>query len=67
MENTKLASRGKTRIERMVVLEFVDNELQVTSSRDLDVEQIAGMLQTALQMMLFMLDDLDTGDKQVLQ
>jgi hypothetical protein len=50
-----------------VVLRVIDEELHVSASEDLNQVYIAGMLYKALQALSFMMDELDTSDKRVLQ
>ena len=67
MENTKLADHGETPIRKTVILRVIDEELHVSASEDLNQVYIAGMLYKALQALSFMMDELDTSDKRVLQ
>ena len=67
MENTKLADRGETPIEKTVILRVIDEELHVSASEDLNQVYVAGMLYKALQALSFMMDELDTIDNRVLQ
>lgn len=65
MENTKLASRGKTLIKQSVFIEIVDGQLELFSSPDLDVEGIAEILYKSLQMMSSILEVIDNVDDTV--
>ena len=66
MENTKLASRGKTLIKQSVFIEIVDGQLELFSSPDLDVEGIAEILYKSLQMMSSILEAIDNVDDTVI-
>ncbi len=67
MENTKLDDHGETPTKKTVVLRVIDEELHVSASEDLNQVYVAGMLYKALQALSFMMDELDTSDKRVLQ
>jgi len=67
MENTKLADHGETPIERMVVLQVIDDELRVQASEDLDIEYVGAMLYKALQAIHFAAYGVDNGKERVLQ
>lgn len=67
MENIRLEDPGETPIEKTVILRIIDDELHVSSSEDLDIIMISGMLFKALQATQLILSDIDDVEERVLQ
>lgn len=67
MENIRLEDPGETPIEKTVILRIIDDELHVSSSEDLDIIMLAGMLFKALQATQLILNDMGDVEGRVLQ